>query len=144
MVFGDATYCSGSHALITREGQQRLLMKRHPEGTRATRRFASMWLLVLAIVILSFSAFFAAYLAEAYTTSFEIATFAKATSMALGFVGIIMLFVAVGWWGLAGIAGEWLLLTLSRVFWHKRFAELIARGESSYRTWGGKKKQKGD
>ncbi len=80
-----------------------------------------MWLLILAIVILSFSAFFAAYLAEFYTTSFEIAKFAKATSMVLGFAGIIMLFIAADWWwGLAGIAGYWLLLTLSRVFWHKR------------------------
>lgn len=80
-----------------------------------------MWLLILAIVILCFSAFFAAYLAEFYTTSFGIATFAKATFMALGLAGIIMLFVAVGWWGLAGIAGYWLLLTLSRLFWCKRF-----------------------
>ena len=80
-----------------------------------------MWLLILAIVILSFSAFFAAYLAEAYTTSFQIATFAKATSMVLGFAGIIMLFIAINWkFGLAGIAGYWLLLTLSRLFWHKR------------------------
>ena len=80
-----------------------------------------MWLLILAIVILSFSAFFAAYLIEAYTTSFQIATFAKATSMVLGVAGIIMLFIATNWKiGLAGIAGYWLLLTLSRLFWHKR------------------------
>jgi len=80
-----------------------------------------MWLLILAIVILAFSAFFAAYLAEAYTTSFQIATFAKATSMVLGVAGIIMLFIATNWKiGLAGIAGYWLLLTLSRLFWHKR------------------------
>ena len=80
-----------------------------------------MWLSILAIVMLSFSAFFGAYLAEAYTTSFRIAKFAKSISMILFFAGIIMLFVAVGWWGLAGIAGYWLLLTLSRVFWHKYF-----------------------
>jgi len=80
-----------------------------------------MWLLILAIVILSFSAFFAAYLAEAYTTSFQIATFAKATSVVLGLAGIIVLFIATNWkFGLAGIAGYWLLLTLSRLFWHKR------------------------
>lgn len=96
-----------------------------------------MWLLILAIVILSFSAFFAAYLAEFYTTSFQIAKFAKATSMALGFAGIIMLFVAVGWWGLAGIVGEWLLFTLSRVFWHKRFATLIARDEDPWASGRG-------
>ena len=80
-----------------------------------------MWLLILAIVLLLFSAFFAAYLAEAYTTSFRIATFAKATSMVLFFAGIIMLFIATNWkLGLAGIAGYWLLLTLSMAFWHKR------------------------
>ena len=80
-----------------------------------------MWLLILAIVILAFSAFFAGYLAEAYTTSFQIATFAKATSMVLGVAGIIMLFIATNWKiGFAGIAGYWLLLTLSRLFWHKR------------------------
>jgi len=94
-----------------------------------------MWLLILAIVILSFSAFFAAYLVEFYTTSFEIAKFAKATSMALGFAGIIMLFVAVGWWGFAGIAGEWLLFTLARVYWHKRFEYYLKAGINPYRTF---------
>jgi len=94
-----------------------------------------VWLLILAIVILSFSAFFAAYLAEFYTTSFEIAKFAKATSMALGFAGIIMLFVAVGWWGIAGIAGEWLIFTLSRVFWHKRFESYLKAGINPYPTF---------
>ncbi len=80
-----------------------------------------MWLLISAIVILAFSAFFAAYLAEAYTTSFQIATFSKATSMVLGVAGIIILFIATSWkMGLAGIAGYWLPLTLSRLFWHKR------------------------
>jgi len=77
-----------------------------------------MGLIILTIVLLSFSAFFGAYLAEAYTTSFKIATFAKLTSMVLFFAGIIMLFIAVGWWGLAGIVGYWLLFTLSRVSWH--------------------------
>ncbi|MBA7476770.1 hypothetical protein ES707_12165 [subsurface metagenome] len=91
-----------------------------------------MWLLILAIVILSFTAFFAAFLAEFYTTAFKIAKFAKATTMVLGWAGIIMLCIAVGWWGLAGIAGFWLLLTLSRVFWHKRFATLVARGEDPW------------
>jgi hypothetical protein len=79
-----------------------------------------MWLLILAIVILAFSATFAAYLAEYYTTSFQIATFAKSTSMVLFFAGIIMLFVAVGWWGFAGIVGWWLLFTSERVVWRKR------------------------
>jgi hypothetical protein len=89
-----------------------------------------LWLLILAIMMLSFSAFFAAYLAVFYTTSFKIATFAKATSMALGFAGIVMLFIAIDWWwGLAGIVGYWLLIVLSMVFWHGRFATLVARGE---------------
>ena len=92
-----------------------------------------VWLLILTVLILSFSAYFAAYLAVFYTTSFKIATFAKATSMLLFVVGIIMLFIATDWWwGLAGIAGYYLLLTLSMVFWHKRFAKLIARGENPW------------
>lgn len=79
-------------------------------------------LLILAILLLFFSAFFGAYLAVAYTTSFRIATFAKSTSMILFFVGIIVLFVATNWkLGLAGIAGYWLLFIMSRLFWHKHF-----------------------
>ncbi len=73
-----------------------------------------------AIIILVFSSTFAGYLAERYTASFGAATFAKATCMVLFFVGITILFVAVGWWGLAGIGGYWLLLTLSRGFWGRR------------------------
>jgi hypothetical protein len=80
-------------------------------------------MIIAAIVILCFSAFFAAYLMEAYTTSFQIASFAKATSMVLGLAGIIMLFIATNWkLGLAGIAGYWLIATpLSRLFWHNHF-----------------------
>lgn len=87
-----------------------------------------MWLLIIGIVILVFSAFFGAYLAEFYTTSFKVATFAKIISMALFFLGIIMLFVTVAWWGFAGIAGYYLLFTLSRVHWHKRFSERSGSG----------------
>ena len=79
-----------------------------------------------AIMILCFSAFFAAYLAQAYTTSFQIATFAKATSMVLGLVGIIMLFIATNWkLGLASIAGYWLLFTLSRLFWYRHLKSRV-------------------
>jgi len=79
-----------------------------------------------AIMILCFSAFFAAYLTQAYTTSFQIATFAKATSMILGLVGIIMLFIATNWkLGLASIAGYWLLFTLSRLFWYRHFKSRV-------------------
>lgn len=77
-----------------------------------------MWF--IATIILVFSAFFAAYLTEAYTTSFQIATFAKSTAMILGLTGIVMLIVAIGWWGLTGIVGYWLLLSLFRVFWNQR------------------------
>ena len=92
-----------------------------------------MCLLILAIVILSISAVFAAYLAEFFTTSFQIAKFAKATSMALGLAGIIMLFIATDWWwGLGGIVGYWLLLTLSRVFWHKRLEQYLKAGINPY------------
>ena len=85
-----------------------------------------MWLLILAIVLLFISAFFAAYLAEAYTTSFQVATFAKATSMLLIIAGIVMLFIATNWKiGLAGIGGVWLLFTLSRLYWHKRLRRKV-------------------
>jgi len=80
-----------------------------------------MWLLILAIAMLFLSAVFASYLAEAYTTSFKVATFAKATSMGLFIAGTVVLFIATSWKvGLAGIGGYWLLFTLSRAFWHKR------------------------
>ena len=80
-----------------------------------------MWLLILAVVVLFFSATFGSYLAEAYTTSFQIATFAKATSMVLFFAGIAMLFIAMGWKiGLAGIVGYWVVFALWRVYWHTR------------------------
>ena len=80
-----------------------------------------MGFLIVAIVILSFSGFFGAYLAEAYTTSFKIAKFAKSVAMILYFVGIIILFLKTNWKiGLAGMGGYWLLFTLSRLFWRKR------------------------
>ncbi len=92
-----------------------------------------MWLLILAVVILSFSAFFAAYLAVFYTTSFEIATFAKSTAMILTLAGIILLFIATNWIiGIAGIVGEVVLIGFFRIFWHKRLAKLIARGEDPW------------
>ena len=94
-----------------------------------------MWLLVLAIVVLSVSAFFTAYLTEFYTTSFEIAKFAKAVSMALILAGEVMLFVAVGWWAIAGIVAVWLLFTLSRAFWRKRFESYGESGINPYRTF---------
>lgn len=85
-----------------------------------------MWLLILGIALLFISAVFAAYLTEAYTTSFGVATFAKATSMVLFFAGVVMLFIATNWKiGLAGIGGYWLLFTLSRLFWHKRLRRKV-------------------
>ena len=91
-----------------------------------------VWLLILSIFALSFSAFFIAYLVAFYTTSFKVATFAKATSMAIGFIGIIMLIIATDWWwGLAGIVGYQILLFISRVVWYKRYAKLIDGGEVS-------------
>jgi len=67
--------------------------------------------------------FFGSYLAEAYTTSFNVATPAKATSMALALGGIVALFIATNWTiGLVGIGGELLLFSLFRVFWHKRLS----------------------
>jgi hypothetical protein len=73
-----------------------------------------------ALVILVFSASFGGYLAERFTTSFQIATFAKATCMLLFFAGITMLVVSLGWWGLIGIIAYWLLFALSWRFWHQR------------------------
>ena len=98
-----------------------------------------MWLLIIVIVILAFSAFFGAYLGEFYTPSFKVATFAKAFSMALFFLGIIMLFVTVGWWGFAGIVGYWLFFTLSRAHWHKRFEKHLKAGTD---PWHGMMREK--
>ena len=79
-----------------------------------------MWLLILAIVLLSFSAFLTGYLVVFYTTSFQIATFAKTTSMIIGLIGIILLIIATEWWwGLVGIVGYQIILLLSRIFWYK-------------------------
>lgn len=78
-------------------------------------------MLPAAIITLFLSAIFGSYLAVAYTTSFQVATFAKATSMVLFVTGTVLLFIATDWGiGLVGIAGYWLLFTLSRAFWHKR------------------------
>jgi len=87
-----------------------------------------MWFLFIGIVILAFSAIFGAYLAVFYTPSFKVASFAKGTSMALFFVGIIILFIAVGWWGFASIVGYWLFFILSRIHWHKRFEAHLEAG----------------
>ena len=90
-----------------------------------------MRLLILGIALLLISAVFATYLAEAYTTSFQVATFAKATSMLLIIAGIVMLFIATNWKiGFAGIGGEWLLFTLSRPYWQKRL-----RRKQHFEAW---------
>ena len=87
-----------------------------------------MWLLILAIVLLAFSATYTAYQLEFYGRADNI-------SMVLFFAGIIMLFVAVGWWGFAGIVGWLLLLTMERVIWHKRYESYLKRGINPYRTF---------
>lgn len=93
-----------------------------------------MWLLILAIVLLSFSAFFAAHLAVFYPPPARI-RFARGTSKVLGLVGVIMLFVSTGWkWGLVGIAAYLILNFLSKVFWHKRYESDIKAGRNPYRT----------
>lgn len=95
-----------------------------------------MWFLFVGIVILSFSAFFGAYLAVFYTPSFKVASFAKSTSMALFFVGIIMLFTTIGWWSFAGILGYWLLFIISRMHWHKRFEAHLKAGTDPWHGYG--------
>ncbi len=94
-----------------------------------------MWSLILAIVLLSFSAFLTGYLVVFYTTSFKTATFAKTTSMVIGLIGIIILIIAIEWWwGFVGIVGYQILLLLSRIFWHKRYESDIKAGKNPYRT----------
>lgn len=77
---------------------------------------------VSAILLLILSAFFVGYLAEAYTTDFKIGSFAKSVAMAVGIVGIVLLFISVGWWGLAGIFGYWILIVISMIFWRKNIS----------------------
>ena len=93
-----------------------------------------MWLLILAIVLLSFSAFFAAHLAVFYPPPVRIG-FARMTSTVLGLAGIIMLFVSTDWkWGLVGIAAYFILNFLSKVFWYKRYESDMKAGKDPYRT----------
>ncbi len=95
-----------------------------------------VWLLILAIVILPFSAIYGAFLSVWYPPSHV--KNSKAIAMLLFFVGIIMLFIATDWrWGLAGIAGFYLLQFLAMAVWRKRFAKLIARGENPWASGRG-------
>lgn len=95
-----------------------------------------VWLLILAIVMLSFSAFYGAFLSVWYPPSSV--ENSKTIAMLLFFVGIIMLFIATDWrWGLAGIVGFYLLQFLSIVVWRKRFATLVARGEDPWASGRG-------
>jgi hypothetical protein len=94
-----------------------------------------VWLLVLAIVVLVISGTFAAYLTEFYTTSFGVATFPKSVSMALIITGEVMIFVAVGWWGFAGLFGVWLWFTGARVFYQSRFETYVKSGVNPHRTF---------
>jgi|AntRauTorckE6833_2_1112554.scaffolds.fasta_scaffold06217_6 hypothetical protein len=76
-------------------------------------------IIISAIILLIFSASFVGYLAEAYTTDLRIGSFAKSVAMAMGIIGIVMLFISVSWWGFAGIFGYWILIALSMAFWRK-------------------------
>lgn len=98
-----------------------------------------MWFFI-GIATLAFSAFFGAYLAVFYTPSFEVASFAKAISTTLFFIGIIILFVTVGWWGFACIVGYWLFFALSMAFWRKRFETLSKAGTNPWDTFESSKK----
>ena len=88
-----------------------------------------MWLLILAIVILFLSSLQTAYYAECRTMkSIErplvftmIEPFLICSNFIFLIAGFTMLFVAVGWWGFAGIVGWWLLFTMERVTWRKRY-----------------------
>jgi len=94
-----------------------------------------MWLLILAIVILCISAFFAAHLAVFYPPPAKIG-FARAISTILGLAGIIMLFVSTDWWwGLVGIVAYLILNFLSKVFWYGRYESDIKAGKNPYRTF---------
>jgi len=94
-----------------------------------------VWLLVLSIVLLLFSAVFSAYLAVFYGSSFRPFTFAKSVAMAVFIAGLAILFITRGWWGFAGLVGWWLLLLLSLVHYRKRFKSYIEAGVSPYRTF---------
>ena len=77
-------------------------------------------LLVIAIIILVVATFFAAYLAEAYTTDLRIGTFAKQISMLLILVGLVLLFIAAGWKILlAGLGGSLISFSVFRL-WSKK------------------------
>ena len=77
-----------------------------------------MWLLIPAIVLLLFSSLLSAFMTEAYgKSSPERPQLMREHEVKLGCInavffitGIGMLVIAVGWWGLAGIAIYWLLV----------------------------------
>ena len=77
-----------------------------------------MWLLILAIVILFMSALQTAYYVECLTMkSIERPLVFSGHEMFLIYINIIfliagftMLFIAIGWWGFAGIAIYWFLV----------------------------------
>ncbi len=82
-----------------------------------------MWPLLLGVTLLALSAYFTAYLVEFNTSSFQEVSFAKIISIAVFFIGLIMLFVSIGWWCMAGIPGYWILLVISRIHWHNRLGK---------------------
>ncbi|MFP4473360.1 MAG: hypothetical protein ACLFPX_05750 [Candidatus Omnitrophota bacterium] len=88
----------------------------------------NMWLFSIAIITLTFSACFSAYLSVFYTSSFDVAKGAKITSISLFFISTIMLFMTVKWWCLAGVLLYYVLLIPFTVHWQKRFDKHLAAG----------------
>ena len=113
----------------------------HPLVTCTMRRImpseegATMWILAGGIVVLLVSATFASYLQIFFTSSFEIAKPAKIVALAVMLAGLVMLFAAIGWWGLAGILGAWVWLAISMAFWEKRYEMYLKSGVNPYRTF---------
>ena len=98
-----------------------------------------VWLLILSMVILSFSAIYGAFLSVWYSTSNV--QFSKTIALLLFIIGIVLLFIAVDWWwGLVGIVGFYLLQFLIVLAWRKRITTLIARGEDPWASGQGCKK----
>ena len=88
----------------------------------STEYSAIGWLLILAIFLLTLSAFLHGYYHIFHTTSLRIFTFAKTSSLVIGFIAILMIILATDWWwGFAGAVGYITLFLISLLIWRSKY-----------------------
>ncbi len=88
----------------------------------STEYSAIGWLLILAIFLLILSAFLHGYYHVFHTTSLRIFTFAKTSSLVIGFIAVLLIILATDWWwGFVGIAGYIILFLMSLLIWRNKY-----------------------